>query len=190
MKKLSGIKVSHKISSLMIGLVVGFLLMAVAYYAQFASEKTINEANANFKSIDQLISGTLNSAAEIRTATPTYADTGDEQALSYYRGGKMQINESLNLLGSMNSRFVNKNALTATKETVKKLDAQFNALVDQQANAAKDPAKKDELKAGLTDAVVAMTTSLQDYRRLLDANVKRRIAQAQGELNIARTMHC
>lgn len=188
MKKLSGIKISHKISSLMIGLVVGFLLMAVAYYAQFASEKTINEANANFKSIDQLISGTLNSAAEIRTATPTYADTGDEQALSYYRGGKMQINESLNLLGSMNSRFVNKSALNATKETVKKLDAQFNVLVEQQANAAKDPVKKDELKAGLTEAVVAMTTSLQDYRRLLDVNVKRRIAQAQDELNIARTM--
>lgn len=188
MKKLSGIKISHKISSLMIGLVVGFLLMAVAYYAQFASEKTISEANTNFKSIDQLISSTLNSAAEIRTATPTYVDTGDEQALSYYRGGKMQINESLNLLGSMNSRFVNKNALNTAKETVKKLDAKFNALVEQQAIVSKDPVKKDELKSGLTESVVAMTTSLQDYRRLMDVNVKRRITQAQGELNIARTM--
>ena len=71
MNKLSGIKISHKISSLMIGLVVGFLLMAVAYYAQIASEKTINEANTNIKTIDQLISSTLNSAAEIRTWAST-----------------------------------------------------------------------------------------------------------------------
>jgi twitching motility protein PilJ len=188
MKRLSGIKISHKISSLMIGLVVGFLLMAVAYYAQFASEKTISEANTNFKSIDQLISATLNSAAEIRTATPTFADTGDEQALSYYRGGKMQTNESLNLLGSMNPRFVNKNALNTAKEAVKKLDAKFNTLVEQQAIVAKDAAKKEELKAGLTEAVVVMTTSLQDYRRLMDSSVKRRIALAESELNIARTM--
>lgn len=188
MKRLSGIKISHKISSLMIGLVVGFLLMAVAYYAQFVSERTISEANANFKSIDQLISSTLNSAAEIRTATPTYIDTGDEQALSYYRGGKMQINESLNLLGSMNTRFVNKNGITVAKSAVKKLDEQFNILLEQQASAVKDSLKKEELKSGLGEAVVAMTTSLQDYRRIMDVSVKRRVAQAQGELNIARTM--
>jgi methyl-accepting chemotaxis protein len=188
MKKLSGIKISHKISSLMIGLVVGFLLMAVAYYAQFASEKAISEANTNFKTIDQLISGTLNSAAEIRTATPTYVDTGDEQALSYYRGGKMQLNESLNLLGSMNPRFVNKNALNTAKESVKTLDTKFSELVEQQAVVVKDPLKKEEVKSSLTEAVVAMTTSLQDYRRLMDASVKHRISLAEGELNIARTM--
>ncbi|GGY74798.1 hypothetical protein GCM10011613_20330 [Cellvibrio zantedeschiae] len=188
MKKLSGIKISHKISSLMIGLVVGFLLMAVAYYAQFASEKTISEANANFRSIDQLISATLNSAAEIRSATPTYLDTGDEQALGYYRGGKMQVNESLALLGSMNARFVNKNALNTAKAAMKDLDAKFNMLLEQQAVVAKDAVRKDELKTELRESITAMTTSLQDYRIIMDANVKRRIAQAQNELNIARTM--
>jgi methyl-accepting chemotaxis protein len=188
MKKLSGIKISHKISSLMIGLVVGFLLMAVAYYAQIASEKSISEANSNLKTIDQLVSATLNSAAEIRTATPTFIDTGDEQALNYYRGGKLQINESLNLLGSMNMRYVNTNALNNAKESVKKLDAQFVLLQVQQADLAKDAAKKEALKTALSEAVVAMTSSLQDYRRLLDASVKRRVALAEGELTIARTM--
>ncbi len=188
MKKLSGIKISHKISSLMIGLVVGFLLMAVAYYAQFASEKTISETNANFKTIDQLISASLNSAAEIRAATPTFLDTGDEQALSYYRGGRMQINESLNLLGSMNVRYVNKNALNTAKASMKDLDSKFTALVDQQASLAQDAIKKETVKGALTDAVVTLTTSLQEYRRLMDASVKRRVTQAEGELNIARTM--
>ncbi|MFO1388268.1 methyl-accepting chemotaxis protein [Cellvibrio sp.] len=188
MKKLSGIKISHKITSLMIGLVVGFLLMAVAYYAQYVSEKTISEANANFKTIDQLISSTLNSAAEIRTATPVYIDTGNEESLSYYRGGKMQINESLNLLGSLNARFVNKNALATAKDSVKKLDVAFNSLIEQQTAALKDAEKKEALKDSLNSAVVAMTSSLQDYRRIIDVNVKRRVSQAEAELNIARTM--
>jgi len=188
MKKLPGIKISHKISTLMIGLVVGFLLMAVAYYAQIASEKTISEANSNFKMIDQLVSANLNSAAEIRTATPTFIDTGDEQALSYYRGGRMQINESLNLLGSMNMRYVNKNALGTAKESMKNLDAKFNALVSQQASLAQDATKKEAVKGALSEAVITMTTSFQDYRRLLDTSVKRRVALAEGELNIARTM--
>lgn len=188
MKKLSGIKISHKITSLMVGLVVGFLLMAVAYYAQYASEKVISETNTNFRTIDQLISSTLNSAAEIRTATPTYLDTGDEQALSYYRGGKMQINESLNLLGSLNARFVNINALNQAKAAVKDLDTRFNALVDQRVMAANDPVKRETLKNELSESVVNMTTGLQDYRRLMDASVKRRIAQAQGELQTARTV--
>ncbi len=188
MKKLSWIKISHKISSLMIGLVVGFLLMAVAYYAQIASEKVISEANSNFKTIDQLVSSTLNSAAEIRAATPTFLDTGDEQALSYYRGGRMQINESLNLLGSMNVRYVNKNALNTAKASMKDLDSKFTALVDQQASLAQDATKKETVKGALTDAVVTLTTSLQEYRRLMDASVKRRVTQAEGELNIARTI--
>lgn len=188
MKKLSGIKISHKISSLMIGLVVGFLLMAVAYYAQIASEKTINEANANFKTIDQIISSSLNASAEIRTATPSYLDSGDDQALSYYRAGKTQINESLNSLATMNMRFVNANAINAAKAAMKTLDEQVSKVIEQQANLAKDPALKDQLKTDLSSAVVAMTTSLQDYRRVMDTNIKHRITAAEGELNIARTL--
>jgi len=188
MKKLSGIKISHKISSLMIGLVVGFLIMAVAYYAQIVSEKAINEANTNIKTIDQLISSTLNSAAEIRAATPTFIDSGDEEALSYYRGGKMQMNESLNLLGSMNSRYVSKNTLATAKDAMKNLDAKFSTLIEQQALVAKDPAKKELLKAELNEAIVKMTSGLQDYRRVLDASVQRRVEVAEGDLNTARTM--
>lgn len=188
MKKLSGIKISHKITSLMIGLVVGFVLMAVAYYAQIASEKSISEANGNLKTIDQLVSATLNSAAEIRTATPTFIDSGDEQSLAYYRGGRMQINESLNLLGSMNMRYVNQNALTAAKEAMKQLDNQLTTLVAQRASFAQDPIKKESVKNTLSESIVSMTTSLQDYRRIISASVKRRITTAESELTIARTM--
>ena len=188
MNKLSGIKISHKISSLMIGLVGGFLLMAVAYYAQFVSEKTINEANANIKTIDQGISSILSSVGEIRAASPTFIDTGDEQALSYYRGSKLQIGESLNMLGTLNAKYVNKNALTATKDAAKKLNETFATLPEQQVYSVKDPLKKDQLKAELNASVANLTASLQDYRRLLNVSVKRRIEVAEGDMNTARTM--
>ena len=188
MNKLSGIKISHKISSLMIGLVVGFLIMAVAYYAQIVSEKTINEANTNIKNIDQVITSTLSSVGEIRVASPVFIDTGDEQALSYYRGGKLQIVESLNMLGTLNLKYVNKNALNTAKEATKKLDEVFATLPDQQLYAAKDPSKKEQLKAELATAITGVASSLQDYRRLLDASVKRRVEVAEGDLNTARTM--
>jgi len=188
MNKLSGIKISHKISSLMIGLVVGFLIMAVAYYAQIVSEKTINEANTNIKNIDQVITSTLSSVGEIRVASPVFIDTGDEQALSYYRGGKLQIVDSLNMLGTLNLKYVNKNALNTAKEATKKLDEIFATLPDQQLYAAKDPSKKEQLKAELATAITGVASSLQDYRRLLDASVKRRVEVAEGDLNTARTM--
>lgn len=188
MNKLSGIKISHKISSLMIGLVVGFLIMAVAYYAQIVSEKTINEANTNIKNIDQVITSTLSSVGEIRVASPVFIDTGDEQALSYYRGGKLQIVDSLNMLGTLNLKYVNKNALNTAKEATKKLDEVFATLPDQQLYAAKDPSKKEQLKAELATAITGVASSLQDYRRLLDASVKRRVEVAEGDLNTARTM--
>lgn len=38
MKKLSGVRMSHKISSLMAGLIVGFILMEVAWYAQINTD--------------------------------------------------------------------------------------------------------------------------------------------------------
>ena len=188
MNRLSGIKISHKNSSLMIGLVGGFLLMAVAYYAQFVSEKTINEANANIKNIDQVIASVLSSVGEIRASSPTFIDTGDEQALSYYRGGKLQISESLNMLGTLNMKYVNKNALTAAKDAAKKMDDTFATLPEQQVYGAKDPLKKDQLKAELNATIAKLTSSLQDYRRLLDASVKRRVEVAEGDMNTARTM--
>ena len=188
MKNLSGIKISHKITSLMIGLVVGFLLMAVAYYAQTVSEKTINEANTNFREIDQLISANLNATAEIRVATPIYLDAGDESALAYFRGGKMQINESLNLLGAMNARYVNKNALAAVKNAMHTLTEKVAAVTEQQESIAKDAAKKESLKTELSETIVVLTTSLQNYRRAIDTSVKRRVSVAEGDLNVARTM--
>lgn len=188
MKKLSGVKISHKISRLMVGLVAGFLMMAVAYYAQLVSSNAITEANAQYKTVDQLISSTLTSAAEIKATTPRYIELGDDETLSFYRGGKLQIIESLNLLGSVNPRFVDKKALESAKQAMKQLDERIADVVNRQELIVKDAALKDSAKEELQSALVSMTSSLQDYRRSLDSIVKRRVAKAEQDLSTARTM--
>lgn len=186
MKTLSGIKISHKITSLMIGLVVGFLLMAVAYYAQIVADKTIADANSHFNIIDQIISQNLSAGAEIRATMPNYVDSGDEKTLFYYRVGKARINESLNQLGGMGMRYTNQAALDNVKAAVAALDDKYLEILDQQKTLEID--RKDEFKTGLNDAIVAMNTALQDYRKVIETGVKRRVTVAEGDLNIARTM--
>ncbi len=186
MNKLSGIKISHKISSLMIGLVAGFLLMGVAYYAQIASEKIIVEANANLKTVDQSISSALSSGVEIRTETPLYIDSGDEGQLSSYLAGKLQINGVVTQLGTLNRRYVNANALSKIKNAMTALDEKVNKVTELMT--AKNVLDKENLKLELTESIANVNTALQDYRSVIDASVVKRIAVAQGDLNIAQTM--
>jgi twitching motility protein PilJ len=186
MNKLSGIKISHKISSLMIGLVAGFLLMGVAYYAQIASEKTVVEANLNLKMVDQIVTAALSSGAEIKAATASYIDAGNEQQLSYYLAGKTQIDESIAKLGVMNRRYVNANALSRVKNALKLLDENVTKVTEQTTTKAM--LDKEGLTLELSGSVTIALTALQDYRQAINGVVAKRLAVAEGDLNIARIM--
>ncbi len=191
MNKLSGIKISHKISSLMIGLVAGFLLMGVAYYAQIASEQIVVEANANLKTVDQLVTAGLGANIKILSAAPLYIDTGDEQQLSVYKTSKQQINELITKLGTMNRRYVNTNSLNKIKNSMKLLDAKLikvTELLGQQNVAEQNGIDKENLKLELSGSVASVNSALQDYRNIIDASVVKRIAVAESDLKIAQTM--
>lgn len=191
MNKLSGIKVSHKISSLMIGLVAGFLLMGVAYYAQIASEKIVVEANANLKTVDQLITAGLGANIKIMSAAPFYIDTGDEQQLSIYKAGKQQINEVVTKLGTINRRYVNTNSLNKITNSMKLLDKNFikvTELLAPQNLVEQNGIDKENLKLELSGSIASVNTAFQDYRNIIDASVVKRIAVAESDLKIAQTM--
>lgn len=186
MNTLSGIKVSHKISSLMIGLVTGFLLMGVAYYAQIASEKTITEAAENIKAVDQLVNASSVAGNEIRTAIPAYVNANDEQKMSLYESSKTHINQSLTRLGSMSARYVNLKALNKSKDAMKGLDAKVAQLPDLMA--ANDELAKDSFNKDFDVAVQGLLNTFQEYRSVIDVSATKRIAVAKGDLNIARTV--
>ncbi len=186
MNKLSGIKISHKISSLMIGLVAGFLLMGVAYYAQIASEKVVFEANTSLKAVDQLVVSAWNAGDGIRIALPLYIDTGAEQQMSVYNTGVVTINDAIAKLGSMSRRYVNTGALNRVKSAVKLLDDKF--VKSAENVAVKSAAEKDDVKLELSRAVGNLGSALQNYRTVLDAIAVKRIAVAEGDLKVAQTM--
>ena len=182
---LSGIKISHKISSLMVGLAAGFLLMGVAYYAQIASDKAIADANASYKTADLYVSTALASITDIRAGTSAYLDSGDEQKFDFYTKSKVQIDQSVRSLGAMSMRYVNNTALTSVKDSVKFLDKKYSGLKE---SGVKDAAAKDATLQELEATSALVSNSLQEYRRAINTIVAKRVAQAQGELTIARTM--
>lgn len=187
---LSGIKISHKISSLMVGLAAGFLLMGVAYYAQIASDKAIADANASYKTADLYVSTALASITDIRAGTSAYLDSGDEKKFDFYTKSKVQIDQSVRSLGAMSMRYVNNTALTSVKDSVKFLDKKYTGLKDAgvRESALRDSAVKDATLQELEATSTLVSNALQDYRRAVNTIVTKRVAQAQGELTIARTM--
>lgn len=186
MNKLSGIKVSHKISSLMIGLVAGFLLMGVAYYAQIVSEKVTIEANANLKTVDQLITSALGAGVKIRAATLLYIDEGDEQQQAIYNASELQINAAIAKLGAISRRYVNINSLNKVKNSMKLLNSDFTKM--NELLAAQNVLDKEKMRLEITRSIANVSTALQDYRNVTNAGVVKRIAVAEGDLKIAQTM--
>jgi methyl-accepting chemotaxis protein len=186
MNKLSGIKISHKISSLMIGLVAGFLIMGVGYYAQIVSEKTVAEATEKFKSVDKTIADSFVLNEKIQALIPSLLETDSEQKLADYQVDKNQLNAAINSLGAMSFRFVNANALKKVNEAVILLDQKMIALAD--VSNSKDVEAKENLKIELNAAVVRVTNALQGYHKAIEGGVNKRIGVAQGDLSIARAM--
>lgn len=279
MKTLSGIKISHKITSLMIGLVVGFLLMAVAYYAQIVSEKTIAEANANYKKVEQQISSVVNATSEIRAATTGYVDSGDNKLSTLYADATAKANKSLTQLAALPPRYVNAQELAKVKHSLTIAEKKYSDLSTRQARLSnnialineqqqlitdiknqlknigpvvnaelfprvlttgknlvlgeaseteyvaqidalkaaidssnatdtnkqkilasldayntallgvvQDSMPKEQVNAELLATINGFTSAVQNYQQIIGASVNRRIAAAEGELNIARTM--
>ncbi len=175
----------------MIGLVAGFLLMGVAYYAQIASEKIIVEASANLKTVDQLVTSALGAGSQIRIATPLYIDSGDEQQLSVYKASQLQINEAITKLGAMSRRYVNINSLNKIKSSMKLLDkdiVKITELFAAQKVSAQNVLDKENAQLEISKSLTNVSTTLQDYRNVIDASVVKRIAVAEGDLKIAQTM--
>ena len=186
MNKLSGIKISHKISSLMIGLVAGFVLMGVAYYAQIASEKVVIEAGANLKVVDQLITAALGAESKIRVASPSYIDTGDEQQLLIYNESEQKITEVTTKLGAMSRRYVNTTALNKIKDSIRVLNK--NIVKVTESFAAQNALDKENINLEVSRSMANVNAALQNYRNLIDASVAKRISVAEGDLKIAQTM--
>jgi twitching motility protein PilJ len=134
MNMLSGIKISHKIASLMIGLVAGFLLMGVAYYAQIASENQIEDSRTRYDAIEKIVTSAMNTAVQVRDSTPVFISSSDEIVLENYQKINKTLEDSIASLSTGNNSYINYVSLQNVKSASEDLSKNLRNVYTKQNN--------------------------------------------------------
>lgn len=134
MNKLSGIKISHKISSLMIGLIVGFVLMGVAYYAQISVDIKQSKTEQQFGQAELLLERVLQSHQGVKNQLMEFLQSGQAEKLEALQVASEQLQQSLDALGKVDFRFYS----SAANEGVVAGNTSFMALIEQTIPAASE----------------------------------------------------
>lgn len=172
MNKLSGIKISHKISSLMIGLIVGFVLMGVAYYAQMSVDIRQSKTEQQFGQAELLLEGVLQSHTNIKIQLMDFLQTGKAETLEALQVASEQLQQSLDALAKMDFRFYS----PAANEVVITSNSAFMALVEKTIPVVSDSTAKSTL------AIHDIAAQLQD---LLQRNEAAESQLLRAELHYA-----
>lgn len=105
MKKLSGVRISHKISSLMAGLIVGFILMGVAWYAQINADFEQAALEKKYHQSVQTLEQMNNSMLVVTSSLQNLAgqpEVARRQALENFT---VRLQESISDLARIDYRF-------------------------------------------------------------------------------------
>lgn len=181
MKALAGIKISHKISSLMIGLVVGFVMMGVAYYAQIATDLRMQEIERQRQTGLEQIEQLELDFQQQQQAAQQWTRTGNASALSQYETLQEQVSETFTALRNRDSRFVNPSMLNDIETRHEEFHEQT-----QTAFSRSDSTDVFSEGSALPDAHPALGEPLNDYRQWLNTNAEQRLAIAEREQVIAQ----
>ncbi len=173
MSPFSGIRIYHKIISLMIGLVMGFVLMGVAYYAQISADIKVAEVNQQGDTANQLLDQLQQSAAAMSQSAIAWHTTGETRQLNAHQSEYSLFEQHIAALGGMDMRYVNR-ALLADITTA---GAELNAL----ARSIDARARVEQAADGLNDQLAA-------YQAFLHDNVSQRLDLAATERTIAQAV--
>lgn len=171
MNKVSGIKISHKITSLMIGLIVGFLLMGVAYYAQISIEIRQAKTEQLFTQSTQTLEQLISAHSDVRSRLGSLIQTGDAEAFRALQESVTHTKNTLDTLANIDYRFYSANA----NDAVVSATHQYLEAIEKSVPATLSATLVDEARTdGEThDAAVTaignqLKTSLQGYDNLLN----------------------
>lgn len=193
MKKLSAVKISHKISSLMLGLIVGFILMGVAYYAQISADikqKSLDQQYAqtisvleNVKEKQQAIS---NLAIDQLTRSPNQPLVDPEEV-------ERALNESIDQLAKMDYHFFSPSAQELVSTTAESYAVSLQSLLASHANAQRASLEDalqnvPAMKMRINEASAPLEESLDSYQSAIEQNYQRRTDATSSEKSIAQWM--
>lgn len=189
MNLLSNIKIFHKIISLMIGLVMGFVLMGVAYYAQVSVEIRMQDYRSQLQEGEQLISQLRQSRMEMSQVAYAWGDGSDSDHRLQLQGLYESMQENVKELGAMDYRYVDKMALANLSESVDSLYEDISSGIGERAQSGQfDGFTVPDLQfnESLTETINRFNQSLATYGSAFSGNIEQRLALAEGEKNIAQ----
>lgn len=139
MNKLSGIKISHKISSLMIGLIVGFVLMGVAYYAQISVDIKQTKIQQQFGQAELLLDSVLRSHTDLKARLIALLQTGSAEEREALVVASAGLQQALDALGKVDFRFYsplgNEGVINSNKDFMALVEEILPAVSERAAEA-------------------------------------------------------
>ncbi len=127
MKNVSGIKISHKISSLMIGLIVGFVLMGVAYYAQISVDIKQERTHQQFQQAEQSLDLARQAHTTLKTQLLAMMQSGEVHESQDLLTAAESVQQAQQALGKVNFQFYS----SAAQEKIETANQQFAETVEQ-----------------------------------------------------------
>jgi methyl-accepting chemotaxis protein len=160
MKNVSGIKISHKISSLMIGLIVGFVLMGVAYYAQISVDIKQERTRQQFQQAEQSLDLARQAHTTLKTQLLTMMQSGEVQGSQDLLTAAERVQQAQEALGKINFQFYS----SAAQERIETANQVFAETVEQTIPAlAQTEAAESDVNMPLPEMAGQLRNLLQNH---------------------------
>ncbi len=215
MNKVSGIKISHKITSLMVGLIAGFMIMGVAYYAQISTEIKREKILADYTGAEEHLKQMHNTRTQLAEAVqqPDLGETANAGEIS------ARLGEQIEGLGKLAFQFYSAPDQQALRDLHQAVVAQLQApreslalppatplagqgedqtgdetttgegttMSEETITGAAEPATSQEnSRAQLTASVQALAQGIEAYEHTIAQSFDRRIASVDNEKSVAQ----
>lgn len=134
MVSLSGIRISHKITGVMIALVIGFIIIGIAYYFQTNEENTIQESYQNTTDLVILASDANHAQLEMRELASKLLLTNQQALIDDHNQVFEQLTQDLAKLGELADTSYSKSlrALNTLSKQYQQLFAQVSGTLSQR----------------------------------------------------------
>lgn len=180
MKKLSGIRISHKISSLMAGLIVGFILMGVAWYAQINSDIEQKALDKNYQQSAQPLEKMNADLLFITNSLQSLAGQPEATRREALEQFTRRMQQSVGELARIDYRFFS----PAAHEAVTVTTDEFLASVDELLQRSMQSGFIGS--AALATVGDGLRQALASYQDSMQQNHQRRVQVGLEEKHIAQ----
>jgi methyl-accepting chemotaxis protein len=171
----------------MIGLILGFVLMGVAYYAQISIELRQIKTEQQFAQAEQLLADVLQTQSGARDQAGIFLQTSQAASREAFQSYIEQLNQALEALARVDFRFFsaqeNENVTNSANAFIAQAEAALaSAPLDYDSQAI------SQREGILDNASLTLKSAIDTYRDTMQQSLTRRIAAGADEKSITQWM--